>query len=172
MAGIFSSPQMRATSSIRSASRVTSLRRKAGTVTSSPSSASATPNPSRSRIAAASSRGTLAPSSRAVRASRIRMVTGSGPGPPTSIVPSTRRAPVSSSMSRVAITCPSMACSGARPFSKRPDASVRSCSRVEVSRRFGPFQLAASISTRVVVGRTSERSPPMIPAMLVGPSSS
>ncbi len=37
---------------------------------------------------------------------------------------------------------------------------------------FGPFQVAASISTRVVVSRTSERSPPMIPAIDVGPSSS
>ena len=37
---------------------------------------------------------------------------------------------------------------------------------------FGPFQVAASISTRVVVSRTSERSPPMIPAIEVGPSSS
>ena len=62
--------------------------------------------------------------------------------------------------------------SGARPFSKRPDASVRRPSRCDVRCRFGPFQLAASISTRVVVGWTSERWPPMTPAIEVGPSSS
>ena len=65
-----------------------------------------------------------------------------------------------------------MVISGARPFSKRPEASVRRFSRCEVRCRFGPFQLAASISTRVVVGWTSERWPPMIPATDVGPASS
>ena len=45
-------PSRRATSSIRSASRVTSSRRQCGTVTSRPSSASATPKPSASSIAA------------------------------------------------------------------------------------------------------------------------
>ena len=49
---------------------------------------------------------------------------------------------------------------------------MRSASRVDVRWMFGPFQVAASISTRVVVSRTSERSPPMIPAIDVGPSSS
>ena len=37
---------------------------------------------------------------------------------------------------------------------------------------FGPFQFAASISTRVVPSLTSERAPPMIPAIDVGPSAS
>ena len=37
---------------------------------------------------------------------------------------------------------------------------------------FGPFQVAASISTRVVLSRTSERAPPMTPAIDVGPSAS
>ncbi len=172
MTGSLSSPQRRATSSTRSASRVTSLRRKAGTVTSSPSSASATSNSSARRIRAHASRGTGVPSSRSTFASRSRIVRGAGPGPPTSIVPSTRRAPVSSSISLVATTCPSIACSGARPFSKRLEASVRSASLVEVRCRPGPSQLAASISTRVVPSRTSERSPPIRPAIEVGPSSS
>ena len=37
---------------------------------------------------------------------------------------------------------------------------------------FGPSQVAASISTRVVPSWTSERAPPMTPAIDVGPSSS
>ncbi len=37
---------------------------------------------------------------------------------------------------------------------------------------FGPSQLATSISTRVVSPETSERAPPMTPAIDVGPSSS
>ena len=37
---------------------------------------------------------------------------------------------------------------------------------------FGPTQVAASISTRVVLSETSETRPPMIPAMPVGPSAS
>ena len=37
---------------------------------------------------------------------------------------------------------------------------------------FGPIQLAASISTRVVSGATSERAPPITPAIEVGPSAS
>ena len=37
---------------------------------------------------------------------------------------------------------------------------------------FGPFQVAASISTRVVVAATSERAPPITPAIDVGPSAS
>ena len=119
-----------------------------------------------------SSRGTAVPSSRSTFSSRSRIVAGGGPSPPTSIVPSTRRAPVSSSISLVATIWPSIACSGARPFSKRPDASVRSASFVEVRWRLGPCQFAASISTRVVVSRTSERAPPIRPAIEVGPSSS
>ena len=65
-----------------------------------------------------------------------------------------------------------MPCSGWSPFSNRVEASERRPSRVDVRWMFGPFQVAASISTRVVVSRTSERSPPMIPAIDVGPSSS
>ena len=49
---------------------------------------------------------------------------------------------------------------------------MRSASLVDVRWRFGPFQFAASISTRVVDSRTSERSPPIRPAIDVGPSSS
>ena len=37
---------------------------------------------------------------------------------------------------------------------------------------FGPTQVAASISTRVVDSETSETCPPMIPPIPVGPSAS
>ena len=49
---------------------------------------------------------------------------------------------------------------------------MRSVSRDDVRWMFGPFQFAASISTRVVPSFTSERAPPMIPAIDVGPSAS
>ncbi|MBW3534140.1 MAG: P1 family peptidase [Gemmatimonadetes bacterium] len=57
-------------------------------------------------------------------------------------------------------------------FSKRPDASLRRPSAFEVCRMFGPTQVAASIATRVVCPCTSDTSPPMMPARLVGPSAS
>ncbi len=37
---------------------------------------------------------------------------------------------------------------------------------------FGPSQVATSISTRVVASPTSERAPPITPAIDVGPSAS
>ena len=130
----------RATSSTRSASRVTSLRRKAGTVTSRPSGASATPNSSARRISAWRSRAMAMPSRPSTRASRRRMtVRPGGPSPPTSIVPGATLAPVSSIISWVATTWASIACSGARPFSKRPLASLRRASFCEVRWMLGPF---------------------------------
>ncbi len=75
-------------------------------------------------------------------------------------------------MSWVATIVPHIACSGGRPFSKRPEASLRRPSFCDVRCRIGPFQFAASIRTRVVVSWTSERWPPMIPAIDVGPSAS
>jgi hypothetical protein len=75
-------------------------------------------------------------------------------------------------MSWVASAWASIACSGARPFSKRAPASERRLSRPIVRLTFGPSQEAASMSTRVVPGSTSDRCPPMTPAMDVGPSAS
>ena len=98
------------------------------------------------------------------------MVCGAGPGPPTSIVPGSIRAPHSSIISRVAIACASIACSGCSRFSKRLEASLRRPSRSDVRWMLAPFQFAASISTRVVVPATSERAPPITPAIEVGPS--
>ena len=65
-----------------------------------------------------------------------------------------------------------MAVSGCNCFSKRAEASVRSPSPRDVRMMFGPTQVAASISTRVVASETSETWPPMIPAMPLGPSAS
>ena len=87
-------------------------------------------------------------------------------------MPPTSRAPASSVIRIAASAWPSIPCSGWSPFSNRVEASERRPSRVDVRWMFGPFQVAASISTRVVESRTSERSPPMIPAIDVGPSSS
>ena len=87
-------------------------------------------------------------------------------------MPPTGRAPHSSIISWVATAWPSSVCSGWSCFSLRPDASVRSASRVDVRWMFGPFQVAASISTRVVPSWTSERAPPITPAIEVGPSAS
>ena len=75
-------------------------------------------------------------------------------------------------MSFVATTCASSACSTDSPFSKRALASLRSPSFVDVAWMFGPSQLATSMSTRVVSSCTSERRPPMTPAIEVGPSAS
>ena len=129
VAGSFSSPHSRATSSIRSTSRVTSLRRNAGTVTSSPSPASTTPNSSRSRMSRCSPIGTAVPSRPVTFSSRSVIVFGAGPGPPTSTVPGFKVAPQSSIISCAASAWPSIVYSGASPFSKRPEASVRSPSR-------------------------------------------
>ena len=52
----------------------------------------------------------------------------------------------------VASACAYMHCSGASPFSKREEASLRRPSAHEVRWMFGPFQLATSSSTRVVSG--------------------
>ncbi len=166
-------PCRRATSSMRSASRVTSLRRQYGTVTSRPSGRSAISKPRRCRCIALSERVMPTPSRPTSFPSRRRMTLRARVrAPPTSTVPGTSRAPVSSSMSRVATAWPSSACSGASPFSKRALASLRSPSFSDVAWMFAASQLAASMRTRVVSSCTSERLPPMIPAIDVGPASS
>ena len=86
--------------------------------------------------------------------------------------PPTGRAPQISIISALATACASSACCGDSPFSKRPLASLRSPSADEVRLMLGPSQVAASISTRVVPRATSERAPPITPAIDVGPSPS
>ena len=107
-----------------------------------------------------------------IRSSRSRIVSGGGPGPPTSIVPGTSVAPQSSIISLLATACASSVCSGCSPFSNLFEASLRSPSLSDVSWTLAPFQFAASISTRVVPACTSLRAPPITPAIDVGPSRS
>ena len=98
----------------------------------------------------------------------------SGPGPPTSIVPATepRAAQLDHQPARPPPGRPSR-CSGASPFSKRPEASVRSaeprarCAGCSGRSRSPPPSARAWSSSL-----TSERWPPMMPAIEVGPSAS
>ena len=143
---------MRATSSIRSASRCTSLSRHGGTI----QPPSARSNPSRSRISSTVSGSISDPSSFEIRSWRreaTRRCAGRGY---TSTVPGTMRASHSSTIRRAASRWAAIAWSGCSCFSKRADASLRSPSAFEVRMMFGPTQVAASISTRVVVSETSE----------------
>ena len=137
----------------------------------------AAPPPRRSRAprgsSACASRGIARAEQRARRAPRAA---GSPPAPGpgrrrrSSRPPAARRTARPSAAPRRA--WPSSACSGCEPLLEAPDASVRSASRVDVRWMFGPFQFAASISTRVVPSWTSERAPPITPAIEVGPSAS
>ena len=163
---------MRATSSIRSTSRVTSPRRKCGTATPSASVRCSTPKASDSRISSQRRGAISLPSSALARAGRSASSGGGSPGPPTSIVPGSTRAPHSSIISAVATAWASSVESTERPFSKRPDASLRKPRRAPLRWTFAPSQLATSSSTRVVFSFTSERAPPMIAAIEVGPSAS
>ena len=119
-----------------------------------------------------SARGTSLPSSRVIRAGRSASSRGGCGCGYTSTVPGTMRAPQSSTISRAASRWAAIAWSGCSCFSKRADASLRSPSAFELRMMFGPTQVAASISTRVVPSETSETCPPMIPAIPLGPSAS
>ena len=148
VAGSRSTPSMRATSSIRSISRVTSSRRRGGTVTSSPSGAGSDAKSSARRISLWRSPETDTPRMPRTRSSRSPITRAGGPSPPMSIVPGTSRAPHSSSISRPATACACMHCSGCRPFSKREEASLRRPRSHEERWMFGPFHVADSSSTR------------------------
>ena len=153
VAGSRSRPSMRATSSIRSISRVTSSRRSGGTVASQAvlgrrlgvevervqdlALARARHSHAEDRRARARSRRRIARRRRRPRRRRRSCRAA-------------RVAPQSSIIRRVASACACMHCSGARPFSKREEASLRSPSAHEVRWMFGPFQVATSSSTRVV----------------------
>ena len=141
---------MRATSSIRSTSRVTSSRRSAGTVTSQAVVGglwrrSRAPEDLRlalrghghaeDRLARATRAGAIGERGR--RLARRRRSS-----------PARRFAPQSSTISRVATACACMHCSGASPFSKRADASLRRPSAHDVRWMFGPLQVATSSSTQ------------------------
>ena len=65
-----------------------------------------------------------------------------------------------------------IAMSGARPFSWRREASVRSPRARDVARMLTPSQPADSITTSVVVSDTPLSSPPMMPPIATGPLAS
>ena len=142
-----------------------------GTVTLWPSSADAGSKPRRSGspppARAGCARRAAAPAARGAGS-----LGAARPGADTtSSVPGTKRAPHRSTISSRR-PLGGHACSKCSCFSKRADASVRRPSPRDVRMMFGPTQVAASISTRVVLSETSEIWPPMIPAMPLGPSAS
>ncbi len=148
VAGSFSSPSSRATSSIRSASRVTSLRRQCGTLTSRPSSAVA--DAEAERIEDLGAVAHAQPASRAVRRRARRAAGSSRPAArasPTSTVPRNepwrRSARASAALRRPA---PRARLSGGSPFSKRAEASLR---RPDPRRR--------AVDVRPVPGRSLEQ---------------
>ena len=157
---------MRATSSIRSTSRVTSSRRSAGTVTSRPSvgrrrlGRSRAPPGSPPGARAATGTPRIALHARLAQADHLRRRAA-----PADVDRARRdaRAPHSSIIRRRRDGLRVHALLGRSPFSKRPEASLRRPRLHEVRWMFGPFQVATSSSTRVVSGRTSERAPPITP---------
>ena len=144
---------MRATSSIRSASRCTSASRKPGHAdVHLVGRRLARRSRAGARIAADSvDRDLLAEQLLDARgAQRHTSAAATGFGY-TSIVPGTIRAPQSSTIRRAASRWAAIAWSGWSCFSNRALASERSPSRFEVSRMFGPTHVAISIRTRVVL---------------------
>ena len=174
VAGSLSSPSIRATSSIRSASRVTSERRKCGTATANASPSVLDAELERPQdLGLALARGSSRPSSCSVRAraqrDRLRVRARPADVDRARLDASRRTARSSASSRRPA---PPSAARGDRPFSKRALASLRRPSRVEVWWIVGASQAATSSRTRVVSSPTSDRAPPMTPASDVGPSAS
>ena len=105
------------------------------------------------------------------RGLRVRTTGGEGSAcVRTSMTPGAASAPSAASSSQKRATARSRA-SGSVPRSKREDASVRSCRRLEVLAMATGVHHAASSSTSVVVAAISEEAPPMIPAMPTGRSS-
>ena len=166
---------MRATSSIRSISRVTSSRRSGG---HRHVEAVVRGLAWRSRARAGSppgaARATGTPRIACTRASRKRdRLCAAAARQPTSIVPAaTRRAAQLDHQPRrdrlgvhalLRLQAPSRS-------ARRPRCAGRAPTRLRWM--FGPFQVATSSSTRVVSGCTSERAPPISPAIDVGPSAS
>ena len=168
---------MRATSSTRSASRVTSLRRKCGTVhVEAVRGAPRTPNPSARRISAWRGRGDRP--RRAARATRCvaQADRPSAGGPVAADVDRARArsvAPVSSTMSRVATTWASMRLLGrealleARRWPRCAGRASARCGGCSGRPSWRPPSARASCPSW-----TSERAPPMTPAIDVGPSAS
>ena len=96
--------------------------------------------------------GTGAEQLRDARVAQVDRRRGGGARPPTSIVPADAAARRQSSgiSARGDGLRLDASARAAAPSRSAPEASVRRPSRVEVRWMFGPFQVAASISTRVV----------------------
>ena len=165
---------MRATSSIRSASRVTSSRRQDGTVTSRPSPASLDAEPERARGCRPRPRaGPPRRAARSVRASRSRSVAGSGPGAADvdrAAAPAARRQ-LDHQLRRDGLAVDrllglELLLEAARRLGaqRRAGSTCAGCS----ARSRSPPPSARGWSRRC----TSERAPPITPAIEVGPSAS
>ena len=167
-------PSRRATSSIRSASRVTSLRRQCGTVdVEAVVGARPTPKPSALEVQRALRARDVDAEQPAARARRAAgSPRGVGPGPPTSIVPGTsaRAGQLEHQLRRDGLRLQRLL--GRQPLLEARAGLGAQAEPRDVRWMFGPSQLATSISTRVVSSWTSERAPPMTPAIDVGPSAS
>ena len=86
----------------------------------------------------------------------------------TSIMPSmTSPAPSCSTSSHARLTA-SRVMRGSRPFSKRPEASVRMPSAFAVIRTVAPWKFADSKTTVLVSSIISEFAPPITPATATG----
>jgi hypothetical protein len=171
VAGTRSKPQCRPTSSIRSASRVTSTR-KLGTVALQPSGVRSMVKPSLPNVRSTTSSGTRSPSSRSSRLRSRRTCRSSTLRGHTSEIPPTRRpAPISFSRWRARIRAHGGAAMSA-PRSKRAEASVFRPSRRLAVRTMEGRNQALSSATVVVVAVTSDVAPPITPAMATGRSRS
>ena len=93
-------------------------------------------------------------------------------GSHTSTIPSTTSPQPSSSISWQALLIASSAFLGSRPFSKIPEASVRSPTLLADFLIFAPLKVAASNNTVATLSVILEFSPPMIPAIPISFSAS
>ena len=167
--GIRSTPTCRPTSSMRSASRPTSLRQE-GISTSQAEGGGFTPKPRPVRICRARSSATGVPSTADARASR-KVVTRRARGTGRRSMSPGRAVPAPIFASRWAMRAvASGGASASAPRSKRCEASV-CIPRVLLARRIesGSHQ-AASRATVRVSSETSLEAPPMIPASASAPS--
>ena len=150
-----------------SASMVQSPRQE-GTVSVLPLSS----KPSEVSVSAMNSRGISVPSRALMRLSSSSMNVVSGSLASTSIVPSyTSPAPSISTSSHARSTAGTVA-NRSRPFSNRPEASVRMPRAMAVLRMEWPRKLALSKTMVVVSSVISLFAPPITPASATGPSGS
>ena len=124
-------------------------------------------------LAGSARAGSACPSSPATRASRRRIAGRLGPG--AADVDRARDAAAAPHSSIISLRRDRLRLHrllGLELLLEPAEASLRRPSVSDVRWMFGPFQVATSISTRVVSRETSDRAPPITPAIEVGPSSS